>query len=110
VDTPNADNFTVGILAMVAQKERELISQRTKAGLAEAKKRATVLGNPRLSEARLRAMTAIQEQKQAFAEQALITTLEIQGKGVKTLAQIADCMNKRGEKTPRGGADGQPRR
>src|SRR5438045_1788546 len=39
VDMPQADSFIVGILAMVAQKEREMISQRTKAGLAIAKER-----------------------------------------------------------------------
>jgi hypothetical protein len=39
VDMPFADNFTVGILALVAQTERELISERTKAGLAAAKRR-----------------------------------------------------------------------
>jgi DNA invertase Pin-like site-specific DNA recombinase len=38
-DMPHADNFTVGILAMVAQKERELISTRIKDALAAAKRR-----------------------------------------------------------------------
>ena len=32
-DCPNADKFTVGILALVAQRERELISERTRLGL-----------------------------------------------------------------------------
>ena len=36
-DMPHADDFTVGILAMVAQKEREMISARTKAALAATK-------------------------------------------------------------------------
>ncbi len=39
-DMPSADRFTVGILALVAQRERELISQRTKAGLEAARMRA----------------------------------------------------------------------
>lgn len=30
VDMPHADNFTVGVLALVAQKEAEMISQRTR--------------------------------------------------------------------------------
>ena len=29
-DCPNVDRFTIGILALVAQRERELISERTK--------------------------------------------------------------------------------
>jgi hypothetical protein len=33
---------------------------------------------------------------------ALITIREIQSTGVATLAKIADCLNKRGEKTVRG--------
>lgn len=36
-DMPSADRFTVGIMAMLAQKERELISERTKAALAMKK-------------------------------------------------------------------------
>ena len=41
---PHADNFTVGIMALIAQKERESISARTKAALAEARKRIAVTG------------------------------------------------------------------
>ncbi len=47
VDAPHADNFTVGILAMVAQREREMTSERTKAALAAAKKRGVTLGGNR---------------------------------------------------------------
>ena len=40
--------MTVHLLAAVAEQEREMISQRTKAGLAATKVRCTRLGNPRL--------------------------------------------------------------
>ncbi len=45
-DMPEADSFTVHILAAVAQREAELISERTKAALTAAKRRGVKLGNP----------------------------------------------------------------
>ena len=44
VDMPSANRMTVGIMAMVAEEERRLISARTKAALAAAKERGTKLG------------------------------------------------------------------
>lgn len=41
----DVDSFTLHIFAALSQKERELISQRTKQGLSAAKVRGVVLGN-----------------------------------------------------------------
>lgn len=46
-DMPFADRFTVGILAQVAQWERERISDRTKAALVVARARGRALGGKR---------------------------------------------------------------
>src|SRR3954466_11441966 len=46
VDLPEANDLTVGIMALVAQQEREATSKRTKEALAIARNRGVKLGNP----------------------------------------------------------------
>ena len=46
VDLPEANDLTVGIMALVAQAEREATSKRTKEALAVARSRGVRLGNP----------------------------------------------------------------
>ena len=55
VDLPEANDLTVGIMALVAQQEREAISRRTKDALAVARSRGIRLGNPNGAEALRRA-------------------------------------------------------
>lgn len=102
-DMPNADKLSIGIIALLAQRERQLISERTKAGLAVAKQRGAKLGNPQAAKAWTQAVSVIKARKAAFAEAARKSIQEIQSTGVYSLTRIADCLNKRGEKTPRGG-------
>src|SRR5262245_19223833 len=47
-DMPQATRLTIHVLAAVAEHEREMIAQRTKAGLAAAKERGVVLGGPKI--------------------------------------------------------------
>ena len=59
-DMPEANTLTVGLLAALAQHERELISERTKAALKAKKARGCVLGSPQnlTREATLKAANA----------------------------------------------------
>lgn len=103
-DMPNADKLSIGIIALLAQRERQLISERTTAGLAVAKQRGVVLGNPNPAPALELAQQAIQARKKGFAVGALESIREIQSTGIASLNRIADCLNKRGERTARGGS------
>jgi DNA invertase Pin-like site-specific DNA recombinase len=78
VDNPHANKLTVHILAAVAQHEREMIAQRTKDALAAAKARGVVLGNPRLAEARGKAIAESSAAADAFAANVLPIINEIQ--------------------------------
>ena len=49
----DADPFMLHLYAALAEKERSMISQRTKAALAAAKKRGVRLGNPHIEMARV---------------------------------------------------------
>ena len=48
----DADPFMLHLYAALAEKERQLISQRTRDALKAAKARGIVLGNPRLADIR----------------------------------------------------------
>ncbi len=100
VDMPHADKFTVGIMALVAEKERDMISERTKAGLAAAKRRGTKLGNPRAAAAVGRAVTVNVGRADAYARGLFPIIQQIRKAHVTSLREIARCLNARGFKTP----------
>lgn len=101
-DCPNVDRFTVGILALVAQRERELISERTKSALAQAKKRGVRLGtkNPK-RQVRLM-VEGYRRQKDEFVSKVRPIIDEIKQSGVETLSGIALCLTRRGIPTRTG--------
>ena len=63
----DVDPFMLHIYAAVAEKERYLISQRTKAALAAVKARGVTLGNPRLAEAQSKGVAKLKAEADAFA-------------------------------------------
>ena len=85
VDNPHANKLTVHILAAVAQHEREMISERTKAALKAARARGTRLGNPRLDEAAKRGTAALKANARRFAANVLPIIREIEKAGAASL-------------------------
>lgn len=105
-DMPMANRLTVGIMAMVADEERRMISARTKAALAAAKARGTKLGGNRgtvLSASARKKGRAVQTVRARERADDLAPLLEtIRGEGVTSLRGIAVALTKRGVPTPRG--------
>jgi DNA invertase Pin-like site-specific DNA recombinase len=98
----DADPFMLHLFAALAEKERAMISHRTKAALAAAKARGQKLGNPNLTAAREAAGAALSANADSHAANVLPIIAQIQKSGATTLRAIADALNARGVSTPRG--------
>jgi DNA invertase Pin-like site-specific DNA recombinase len=96
VDNPHATKLTVHILAAVAEHEREMISERTRAALRAAKARGTRLGNPQLAKAAKRGTAAVRANARRFAANVLPIIEEIERAGVTSHNAIAAKLNERG--------------
>lgn len=99
----DADSFMLHIYAALAEKERELISMRTRAALSAAKGRGVLLGNrTNLAIARAKGHATARDKADAFAHQVypIITAFKKEG---LSLRQIAERLNARGERTAREG-------
>jgi DNA invertase Pin-like site-specific DNA recombinase len=99
----DADPFMLHLYAALAEKERALISARTKAALAAKKAAGAKLGNPRAAEAAVKAHAANRAAADQFTANVLPIVREIQAAGRTTLRDIATTLNARGVRTARGG-------
>jgi DNA invertase Pin-like site-specific DNA recombinase len=97
VDT---DPFVLHLYAALAEKERALISSRTREALKAAKERGVVLGNPRLDELRGKGAAVNKAEADRFANNIVPI---IQASGVASNRGIARALNARGVATARGG-------
>lgn len=103
-DQPSATPLTIHIYAAMAEHERNMISERTKAALKAAKDRGVTLGgfrgvkiNPALG------TVARQELASAFNARVRKAIGELQDEGTTSLSELARRLNERGIPTSRGG-------
>jgi DNA invertase Pin-like site-specific DNA recombinase len=124
-DIPDANDVTIGVLAVIAQAEREAISQRTKSALLAVKAKLDAgevyvsrrsgrlvgrLGNPQGAEPLRRAgrgstaaVSALKDRADQHARDLAPVVDRLRMAGNKSLAQLAAALNSEGMQTPRGG-------
>ncbi len=107
---PDANELTVGIMALVAQQEREAISRRTREALSAAKRRGQRLGNPNGAAALRRArkgneaaLTVVCARADEHARNLAPVLADLRREGIASLGGIAAALTERGMLTPRGG-------
>jgi DNA invertase Pin-like site-specific DNA recombinase len=100
----DVDPFVLHLFAALAEKERSLISTRTRQALAAAKARGVTLGSPKLAEARDSAAAAVKAGADQHASNVLPIIRDAQKAGATTLRAVADALNARGISTARGGS------
>ena len=109
VDMPWDNDLTVGIMALVAQQEREAISRRTRDALQAAKARGVKLGDPNGAAALRRAgkggaalRDAVPQNADQFAESLAPVVAAARARGNTTLRNLSDDLNAQGILTRRG--------
>ena len=109
-DMPEANELTIGILAVVAQAERKMISARTKAALAAAKARGVKLGGDRGNlaligeRAREAGRAALTRMAASRAADLAPIIADLRVGGAMSLRELAAGLNARQVPTARGGS------
>ena len=107
-DMPGADDLMMRVYAAMAQKERELISERTRAALAAAKARGKALGGdrgyrPAVPPEAAAAAAAREEEAVRTAHRLFLEIETLRFEGVLSLAWLARALTERGVPTPHEG-------
>jgi DNA invertase Pin-like site-specific DNA recombinase len=100
----DADPFMLHLYAALAEKERRLISDRTRVALAAKKAHGVKLGNrTNLADASAKGAAAQRAEADDFAGKVLPIVRAVQSEGATTLRAVATALNERGVRTARGG-------
>jgi DNA invertase Pin-like site-specific DNA recombinase len=100
----DVDPFMLHVYAALAEKERRMISERTRAARAARKARGARLGNrTNLAAAQALGAARTAEAARRFAANVAPVIREIQNSGVSSLRGVAAALNARGVRTARGG-------
>jgi len=98
-DMPDANNLTIGIMAILAQAEAERISHNTKKALAILKEKGVELGKNNLTqEGVLKSANTRKEEAKALNKQAVKIIIRLREEG-RTYKAIAEELNDDGYKT-----------
>jgi DNA invertase Pin-like site-specific DNA recombinase len=112
VDMPEANEMVVGIMAVIAEGERKMISTRTKAALQAAKARGRVLGGFRgyipTKEDGLASAAALKARAKAFATDLAPIISDLETQGITSLTAIARALTEQGVPTARGASTWTP--
>ena len=104
-DMPGADDLMMRVYAAMAQKEREVISERTRAALAAAKARGAVLGGDRGYRPSVPPCAAAASRTERADQPAYRLWFEVErlrAEGVSTLVGLARALKEQGVLSPRG--------
>ena len=101
-DIPNCDRFTISLFAILAEKEKNMISERTKNALKMVKARGIKIGNPNPELSVIKMNEGARKGRIDFKNKIIPIINEIKSTGIKTLQGMADCLNRRGISTRNG--------
>jgi len=99
---PQADNFQLGIWAVLNMQEREMISRRTREALAQAKARGVKLGGTGGAHASLAGMNEARKRKAEEHKASVRPLAQHLRQAGMTLQAIADTLNASGSRTAKG--------
>ena len=101
-DIPNCDRFTISLFAILAEKEKNMISERTKNALKMVKARGIKLGSPNPELSVIKMNEGARKGRIDFKNKIIPIINEIKSTGIETLQGVADCLNRRGISTRNG--------